>query len=246
MLQIVGSYPFGLNDFESFQSLSRGLSSYSATTCRMDLRFAWVLPSWLRSSRFWWYRLAWFSRFSPLDRAWLQCSRPENFQIFFLMKSRYTGKDCSTEQEKCPSDFFKIFVRVGEKQRICGWPSDFNWNEFRLRLFRTWKLQAITILYIGGASSTSSLLTCQELDGNQDASATFWCNLMFFFRFWPLFDLWVFLSCSCPFAKQCMKECYVRRLTFLQSANTTSPNPIRSLELWIFLGVFSLSLSLYI
>ena len=39
---------------------------------------------------------------------------------FFLIKSRYAGKDCSTEQEKCPSDFFKIFVRVGEKQRICS------------------------------------------------------------------------------------------------------------------------------
>ena len=56
-------------------------------------------------------------------------------------------------------------------------------------IFRTWKLQAITILYIGGASGTSSLLTCQELDGNHDASATFRCNLMFFFRFWALFAL---------------------------------------------------------
>ena len=33
---------------------------------------------------------------------------------------------CSTQQEKCPSDFFTIFVRVGEKQRIWGWPTDFN------------------------------------------------------------------------------------------------------------------------
>ena len=24
--------------------------------------------------------------------------------------------------ENCPSDFFKLFVRVGEKQGICGWP----------------------------------------------------------------------------------------------------------------------------
>ena len=27
------------------------------------------------------------------------------------MKSRYAGKDCSTEQEKCPSDFFKILTK---------------------------------------------------------------------------------------------------------------------------------------
>ena len=40
------------------------------------------------------------------------------------MKSRYAGKDCSTEKEKCPSDFLKIFVWVGEKQRICGWPTE--------------------------------------------------------------------------------------------------------------------------
>ena len=40
------------------------------------------------------------------------------------MKSRYAGKHCSTEQETCPSDFFKIFVWVGEKQRICGWPTE--------------------------------------------------------------------------------------------------------------------------
>ena len=40
------------------------------------------------------------------------------------MKSRYTGEDCS-RAENCPSDFFKLFVRVGEKQWICGWPSGF-------------------------------------------------------------------------------------------------------------------------
>ena len=61
-----------------------------------------------------------------------------------------------------------------------------DWNEFPLCLFRTWKLQTITILYIGGASSTSYLLTCRELDGNQDASATFRCKLICFFRFWVL------------------------------------------------------------
>ena len=131
---------------------------------------------------------------------------------------------CSTHQEKCPSDFFTIFVRVGEKQRIWGWPTDFNWNEFPLCLIPTWKLQAITILYIGGASGASSLLTCQESDGNQDASAMFRCHLIirpsgFVFR----------VSCSCPFAKKYMKECYVRRLTFYKVQ--TQPAPIRCI-LW--------------
>ena len=100
---------------------------------------------------------------------------------------------------------FQIFVRVGEKQRICRCPSDFNWNEFRLHLFRTWKLQAITILYIGGASGTSSLLTCQDLDGNQDASAMFWCKFIFFLRFWALFALRVlsFLFLVLVLCSQC-------------------------------------------
>ena len=122
------------------------------------------------------------SGISAMLKAW-------GLKKIFLMKSRYADKDCSTEQEKCPSDFFKLVVRVGEKQRICRCPSDFNWNKFRLHLFRTWKLQAITMLYIGGASGTSSLLTCQDLDGNQDASAMFWCNFIFFLRFWALFAL---------------------------------------------------------
>ena len=44
---------------EPFQ-VCLGLSSDSCNTSRMDLKFGWDLPSWLRWSRFWWYCLAWF------------------------------------------------------------------------------------------------------------------------------------------------------------------------------------------
>ena len=107
----------------------------------------------------------------------------------------------------------KMFKKLA--QTICeGRGETKNLRLFPLCLFRTWKLQAITILYIGGASGTSSLLTCQELDGNQDASAMLWSNLII----WP--SGFVFrVSCSCPFAKKYMKECYVRRLTFYEVQN---------------------------
>ena len=138
------------------------------------------------------------------------------FSVFFLMKSRYAGKDGSTEQETCSTVLFKIFVKEGRNKESVAGQLRLNWNTFPLFLFRTRKLQAITILYIGGASGTSSLLTCQELDGNHDASATFRCILIIFLPVlafvWP--SGFVFpVSCSCPFAKKCMKECYVRRLT---------------------------------
>ena len=152
----------------------------------------------------------------------------------FLMKSRYAGKDCSTEQEKCSNNLFKAFVRVGEKQRICGWPT----TELRLkRISPFYFLQAITILYIGGASGTSSLLTCQESDGNQDASAMLRCSLIFFFRFWALFALRVssFVSCSCPLCVFCLK---VHEDWPFTKCKTTSPGPMRSLELFIFHDLF--------
>ena len=102
--------------------------------------------------------------------------------LFFSWNQDILAKTALQSKKNVPATFSKY--PWGEKQRICGWLSDFKLKRLSsLFLFRTWKLQAITILYIGGASSTSSLLTCQELDGNQDASATFWCNLMFFFRF---------------------------------------------------------------
>ena len=66
--------PLWLNDYMTLNVFKVwvGLSSDSANTRRMDLRFAWDLPSWLRSSPFWWYRLAWFWNSFPLDRR--QCN----------------------------------------------------------------------------------------------------------------------------------------------------------------------------
>lgn len=136
---------------------------------RMRLRFALALPSWLRFSRFWCCHLAFCWRFSRLDPASLPCSRPKIQRIFsgeswhenvpgILGKTVPQGR-------KCPSDLVQNNICEGRGET---------------RNHTTCKpVQAITILYIGGASATSSLLSCQEFDGNRDASAIFWHTLMF-------------------------------------------------------------------
>ena len=73
-------------------------------------------------------------------------------------------------------------------------------------------MQAITILYIGGASATSSLLSCQEFDGNRDASAIFWHTLMFLvlgFDVWPL-GFFFCVSCSRPFCRLELESTFFR------------------------------------
>ena len=171
-----------------------------------------------------------------------------NFSDFFLMKSRYSGKDCSTEQETCPSDFFKIFVRVGEKQRICGWPTKL-------------KLKRISSLFNSNLEAAGHYhlvhwwgvwhIIFTDLPRSRRKPRCFCYILVQFDIFLPVLGfVWppgfVFpVSFSCPFAKKCMKECYVRRLTFYKVQK--QPAPIQCV-LWNCgsFWMYFLSLSLYI
>lgn len=84
---------------------------------RTGLRFALALPSWLRFSRFWCCHLAFCWRFSQLDLASQQCSRPKIQRIFSCeswheIVPGILGKTVP-QGRKCPSDLFQNNICKG-------------------------------------------------------------------------------------------------------------------------------------